>query len=457
MADARPLGMDRPARLAVVIGLVLAPVVGLGVVHSGKWMLAGVAGVTLAMVLLRRPMLGVYSLVVGAFFDSVSITTPFATLGAGDLAALCLTGAWLAHRLVNPRGIRLPERSPLLLGYFVLALASLAFGVAPHTGIGVYARLLTYGLTMIAVVDLVRDIDAIERITVVMALCSLVHAAIGVGFMGSAGRLSGLVGQPNLLGVLIALGVFPTAGWIIRSKNTFIRGALIAACLFMALAIVLTISRGTYIAVGLAFVWWIRRSARLAVALVVVLGATYFTMTHFAQERVNRIETRLQFQDSSVVNRGIVAKNGLLAIAESPLLGVGFGQFGHASDAVDITSEVGRGTHNFYIGTAASTGLPALILLLAFLFSQARRLGRGITMAREKINGVFGDDWARYEWVMALFQTLMLYHAASLMVRGGKRLEWTLFSLYAAVAAVAAVAERAKSEGDKSSATPPDE
>jgi len=417
-------------------------------------MVIGIAVSLLAMFLLRNPLWGVYALVAGAFFDSLSISTPFAILGAGDMAALALNGAWLGHRLVNPRPFRFPERSLLLLGYFVLALASLAFGISPHTGIGVYARLLTYGLTMLAVVDLVRDIKAIERITIVMALCSLVHASIGLGFMSSSGRLSGLVGQPNLLGVLIALGVFPTAAWLIRSKNQFLRVLLAGAFLFMALAIVLTISRGTYIAAGLAFVWWIRRSARLAVAVAVILAATYFTMTNFAQDRVDRIENRLQFQDSSVVNRGIVAKNGLLAIAEAPFLGIGFGQFGHASDAVDITSEVGRGTHNFYLGTAASTGLPALFLLMGFLIAQARRLARGLSVAREKAAGVFGADWARYEWSMALFQTLMLYHAASLMVRGGKRLEWTLFSLYAAVAAVAAVAERAKSAKEQNSEQP---
>ena len=451
MATVTPLGMDRPARIAVAVGLCLAPALGLGVVHSGKWIVAGIAITLLALTLLRQPLVGVYALIVGTFFDTITITTPFATLGAGDVSALALNGAWLGHRLVNPRPLQFPERSGLLLGYFVLAFTSLTFGVAPQTGIGVYARLLTYGLTMVAVVDLVRDIKTVERLTIVMALCGLVHAALGLGFMSSPGRLAGLVGQPNLLGALIALGVFPTAAWLIRSKNQVVRMLLAGAFLFMALAIVFTISRGTYIAAGLAFIWWIRRSARLAIAVTVILGATYFTMVHFAQDRVDRIEHRLRFQDSSVVNRGIVAKNGFLAIAEAPILGVGFGQFGHASDAVNITSEVGRGTHNFYLGIAASTGLPALLLFLWFLSAQARRIGRGLKLAREKAGGVFGPDWARYEWGMALFQTLMLYHSASLMVRGGRRLEWTFFSLYAAMAAISAAAERRRSAQGQSS------
>jgi O-antigen ligase len=278
-----------------------------------------------------------------------------------------------------------------------------------------------------------------------------------MGFMGTSSRLSGLIEQPNLLGVLIALGAFPMAGWLIRTKNLVIRWLLVGCLLVMALAIVLTISRGTYIAVAIGFVWWIRRSIRLALALTLVLGGTYLTMTHYAQDRIDRIERRLQFEDSSVVNRGIVAKNALRAIAEAPFLGIGYGQFGQAHAAVNITREIGRGTHNFYLGTAASTGLPALLLFLAFLFSQARRIGIGLKNARNRVADAFDDNWARYEWAMALFQTLMLYHTSSLMVRGAHSLmEWTFFSLYAALAAVA-VTKKSTSEPAQSSAPLPAE
>jgi len=458
MAGVHLLGMDRPARAAVVGGLCLAPLIGVGIVYSAQWLVLGIVVIGLAVALLRRPVWGVYGLVGGTFFDSIAIETPFAVLGAGDLAALGLIAAWMAHRLINPRGIRIPRRGVLLLGYFVLAFASLATGVSPASAVGGYTRLVIYGITMLAVVDLVRDIDAIERITIIMALCGLLHAIIGLGFMGTTGRLAGLIKQPNLLGVLIALGAFPMAGWIIRAKNQVTRWLLVGCLMLMALGIVLTISRGTYIAVAIGFMWWVRRSVRLALALAIVLGGTFIAMTHFAHDRIDRIERRLEFQDSSVVNRGIVAKNALRTIAEAPLLGIGFGQFGHAHAAVDFTREIGRGSHNFYLGTAASTGLPALLLFLAFLFTQARRIGVGLKNARNQVAGAFEGNWMRYEWAMALFETLMVYHASSLMVRGGQRLmEWTFFSLYAALAAVAVTAKKSTSEPEQSSEPPPAE
>ena len=58
---------------------------------------------------------------------------------------------------------------------------------------------------------------------------------------------------------------------------------------------------------------------------------------------------------------------------------------------------------------------------------------------------------------MALFQTLLVYQASSLMVRGAHSLmEWTFFSLYAAVAAIA-VTKKSTSEPAQSSAPLPAE
>ena len=420
----KPVAMDAPARVVALAGLLAAPLVGLLVVRFGHWPLAAALGLLAALVLVRFPLLGVYGLVAGIFFDELYVPTPFALLGTADLAAFGLIPAWLARRLLAPRALRLPARHGLLWVYLTLAFVSLMFGVAPSTARGNYARLLTYAAALLAVVDLVRTEDALENILRLMALCGLVHASVSLLDPGDSRRLMGLADQPNILGVRIALGALPAAALMQRSRGAARAGWAVALAL-MLVAIALTISRGTYLALAVAFMWWMRRSPRLALVVALAAAATAVGIERFAEERAARIQQRLDFDDSSVTNRGVVARNAARVVIERPLLGVGFGQFRELDRVVGVTSQAGRGSHNFYLGVAASTGLPALLCLLGFVGLQIRRLRAP------------PDAGARLVWLVGVVQALAVYHAASLMVRGGLRLtDWTLFALYAALAAI---------------------
>lgn len=435
--------MDRPAQWVAVGALVFAPILGWAVTQSGPVLLAAAAVVIAGLVLTWRPILGVYGLVAGTFFDEIYVPAGFALLGMADLAAFGLLPAWLARRLLRLGELRLPQLSPLLFAYLALAFASLMLGVAPRGAYGNYARLLTYGAALLAIVDMVRTREAMEHVTLVMALCGLVHALVSVADPGPARRLMGLASQPNILGVRIALGVIPAAGLMIAARRQVVRWAWAAAVLVMLLAVLLTISRGTYLALGIAFAWYLRRDPRVALAAVAAAAIAFVVIDQVAEDRVARIEQRLDFDDSSVTNRGIVARNAITVIGERPVLGVGFGQFRSLNKVVGITSQAGRGSHNFYLGVAASTGLPALLLLVGFALAQARSIGRGLEAARRRD----GPDAAALVRLSAVWQAVMVYHGASLVVRGGLRLtDWTLLGLYAALAwVVTEAAERAAS------------
>ncbi len=418
--------MDAPARLVALAGLLAAPLLGLLVVRFGPWPLAAALGLVAAVVLARRPTLGVYALVGGTFFDELHIPAGFALLGAADLAAFGLIPAWLARRLLAPRDLRLPGGHPLLWIYLALAFASLMLGVAPHTARGNYARLLTYAAALLAVVDLVRTEDVLDGLIRLMALCGLAHAVVALVDPGDARRLMGLADQPNILGVRIALGALPAAALWQRSRGAA-RALWGLALGLMLVAVALTISRGTYLALTAAFVWWMRRSPKLALVVALAGLSTWVGIERFAEERAARIQQRLDFDDSSVTNRGVVARNAGRVVIERPLLGVGFGQFRDLDRVVGVTDQAGRGSHNFYLGVAASTGLPALACLLGFVGWQLRRLRAP------------PDAGPRLVWLVAVVQALAVYHMTSLLVRGGLRLtDWTLFALYASLAAVIA-------------------
>ena len=160
------------------------------------------------------------------------------------------------------------------------------------------------------------------------------------------------------------------------------------------------------------------------------------SLDRIAGDRVERIERRLEFQGSSVINRGQVAVNALMAVSASPLFGVGFGQFNQLDDVIEITAEAGRGGHSFYLSTAASAGLPALLAFLLFGYGQFRQFGA----SRRAIFAVQGHARTSHIsqqrlWILDIFQAMSVFHGCHLIVRGSQRwLDWLMFALYAAAA-----------------------
>jgi O-antigen ligase len=379
-----------------------------------------------------RPALSLYALIIGTFFDALNLDVGFAKLGAGDLGALLVLGTWMGARVLRGRRIRWPQSSSLLVLYFSLALASLMLGIAPTRGYGFFIRLCTYGLCLLAVVDLLRDLKTFERLTIVLVLCSVGHAIIGFATIeGGNARMYGLIDQPNILGVQLAFGLIPLVAWMTRAQNVAYRWMLGFLFVMLLFSVVLTMSRGTYVSLTVAFLWWVRGSRRVALGVAVAGITALVLLGQFAEQRVERIEKRLEFGDDSVVNRRVVAGNALQAILHHPLLGVGFGQFEDLDKAVSVTAEKGRGAHNFYLGTAASTGLPALICLLLFAIMQAIAINRRRKVLRTRD----GPDVWRVDWLLSTVQIMMIFHAVNLGMRGSQRLtEWAMLSLYAAAA-----------------------
>ena len=132
------------------------------------------------------------------------------------------------------------------------------FGVDPSIAQGGFVRLVIYGVTVV-VVDLLRPVK--RPISVTHSRChSLIHAVVALGMGAGANyRLGGLVEQPNLPGAKIAFGLFLMVAWYLRTQSKY-AVALIIAISVMLIAMILTISRGTYASVTLAFLWMARRN-----------------------------------------------------------------------------------------------------------------------------------------------------------------------------------------------------
>lgn len=426
------LNLDTPA-VASVIGLfVLAPVLAYAAVTSPKLALVLTLTAVFELALLRRPHWGLYFIVAAQFFDSIYLPAGFAALGLGDFAAFAVLPVWVLHRLIKPQGLRLPKGWQLIGLFVLLTGISVILGVKPSVAYGPYARVVIYAIALMAMVDLAQKEGLLIRVAWIMAVCGTVHAVIALVGGSATMRLGGLFDQPNSLGAILSFGVIPAIGLLLRPQRVLVRALLAVAVSLMLVAIVFTVSRGTYIALSVSLLWWLRRYRRFVIVAMVAGGAAFGVLAAKQEQQVDFISQRIEMDDTSVTNRWQVVQNAFEVIQARPIFGVGFGQFREMDQAVDVRREARRTSHNFYLGMAAASGIPALLTLLWFIGIQVQRM----RAASRRAKAAGGEQGEYNAWVVNMLQALALCHGVSLMVRGGSRItEWTMLALYCCAAA----------------------
>jgi O-antigen ligase len=273
------------------------------------------------------------------------------------------------------------------------------------------------------------------------------HAVYALGTWPGSGRIEGLPIQSNALAALLAMCAIPSVGIMLNTQRRAVRVLVAGAIGLMLITIVLTISRGTYISFSLAMFWWLRRSRRMLIVLALAAAGLAWFLGGQVQT-ADRIRTRFQMRDNSVVNRIKVQQNALRAVLERPVLGLGFAQFAEIERAVDVNAEGGRGSHNFYLGQLASTGIPATLLLFAFVLAQFRPLWQR--------DGPLSHLPPADRWLVDVLQALAIYQTVSLAVRNlFRQTEWLVLGIYCALLAIAMARARAyQSSGISNSPSP---
>lgn len=407
----------------------------LGILSAAQPLLALGLGLALSVgaLLMLRPTLGVYLLILGGYYDVFFLPTGFALLGPGDFAAFAVLPTWLLHVLSRKRPYTPPKHWPLLALFVLLSLLSLAFGIDSASGRGPYLRMVTYVLAMFALVDLCREHTTLQRALYLMVACALGHALISMAIGGGQLRNGGLFDEPNVLAHHLNLGALACAGLLIHPTQRVQRAPLTFALALILLGIVLTISRGAYLSLGVGLFWMLRRQRWAIVAALIVAGLTFTLVQSLDPARGDFIERRMQMNDSSVSIRWQTYQNALKAIAEHPYLGIGYAQFTQLEKVLDLPGERGRGAHNYYLAIFAETGVIAALCLFGFVSLHGLRLHR----TRRRLASAAADDeppdlnQRLAHWLTTVFQAMLLYHAIWLLVSGGNRVfDWTVLGLY---------------------------
>ncbi|MCA9973664.1 MAG: O-antigen ligase family protein [Anaerolineales bacterium] len=375
---------------AVVAGLLLAyggPLIGLAA------LLAGGA----ALVVLRDVELGFWGVI------AVVCLLPFATLPVDigitptflDVALGAVAGVWLLRLATGQQRtvVTAPITLPLVV-FILAAIFSFIFGLAngplTPTLLRKFAELLLSLGFVVVVVDFCRDWRRLERLVRVILLAGAAAALLAIGLwllpddtantllnalqrLGYPGgwviryieenpelaeRAIGTSVDPNVLGGLLLMIGALAGPQVVAKRPLFPRWLSLGIFGALALALVLTFSRGAMVGLvaGLGFVALLRYRRLIPYMLG---GALLLLLLPIAQEYILRFVEGIQGQDLATQMRFGEYKDALILIGRFPIFGVGF------AGTPDI--DIYLGVANVYLTIAQLMGLVGLGIFLAVM------------------------------------------------------------------------------------------
>ncbi|CAG0934597.1 hypothetical protein TFLX_03571 [Thermoflexales bacterium] len=407
---------------AAILGLsvVVALLGGLFVaLLSGPIALGAILGLIILVMILRRIEIGYAALIV------VICLLPFAALPVNfafkptflDLVLVAVFGVWLLERATGKLGgfVNTPLTLPVL-AFLAMALATFIAGLAnaplTQTVARHFAEIILSILLFFLITDTVRKAQRLSQVTRLLIMGGSLAALIAVilyllpdqtsmevlsrlrifNYPEGPGvlryirddpslpqRATGTAIDPNALGGLLIMMITLAIPQLFTTRPVLRRGWLIVGLGLMALALLLSFSRGSFLGVGVALgvVGVVRYRKLLAImvlalALVLLLPQTQGYVTHFFDGL--QVLGNAEGGDLSTQMRMGEYSDALILIQRYPILGVGF----TGTPDIDTYLKVA----NLYLMIASEMGLVGLatfLMVMATLFISAWRVRKRIS------------------------------------------------------------------------------
>jgi O-antigen ligase len=411
VSDRRWLSTAAIIALSVVVALSGGLFVAL---LGGPIALGAILGLIVLVLILRRIEIGYAALI------AVVCLLPFAALPVNfafkptflDVVLIAVFGVWLLERATGKLGGFVNTSLTLpVLAFLALALATFIAGLgnAPptQTVLRHFAEVILSILLFFLITDTVRDrprLDLVTRLLIIGGSLAALLAVIlyllpdqtsmellsrlkvfnypeGPGVLryirddpSLPQRATGTSIDPNGLGGLLILTLTLAAPQLFAKRPLLRRGWLIIGLGLMALALLLSFSRGSFLGAGVALVvLGVVRYRKLlvilvaALALVLILPQTQSYVTHFFQGL--EVLQDAQGGDLSTQMRIGEYSDALILIQRYPILGVGF------TGTPDIDTYLKAA--NLYLMITSQmglVGLAAFSIVMATLFGSAWRI-----------------------------------------------------------------------------------
>lgn len=392
-----PKKTDRTALLVTAFFACLLGFVVVKEIEMPQWVLI-TAIVTGSLVLLikslSQPELVTYALVAYLPF-SRELAGDFAGAGTAlnltNVLLVFITLVWISGRYAKdePLWLKTPVNGPLIM-FLLLGLASVFRGTyfgSDYIGYAIieYKRWTTPFVLYFFILNTVKERETIKNIVFIIVLVCTVAALmaiydyIEVGNVSSLekARVGGIVDQPNMLAAFFNYYMFIPFGFFIMNMSKIMYWGLLIPFLLQFRGIMVTFSRGGYLAFALAL--YAITFFRSRILFLLLLAATGLAVLNpmllpagiryrmgQTLEHKSSYSTEVEFEEenleSSSRTRVEIWKAGLQIVKDYPMWGVGYGLFQAALSHYWEGGE--RDAHNTYLIIAAEMGIPALIVFL---------------------------------------------------------------------------------------------
>lgn len=200
-----------------------------------------------------------------------------------------------------------------------------------------------------------------------------------------------IYGNPNDLAAHTILVLGPAlALWTGAPRGSPIRWVALASAALLTLVIVLTESRGAFVALGVmalpTTITLVRRRPRAIAGVAAVLGLVLYLAPASFWARMQGLRKATSVAtigemdpEGSARQRFAVLQTATRIIRDHPVLGVGLGAYEVAQYRYNPSLGY-LDTHNTYLNVLAETGLPGLVLFLALIINVLR----GVQHARRR-------------------------------------------------------------------------
>ncbi|MBI4301470.1 MAG: O-antigen ligase family protein, partial [Chloroflexi bacterium] len=388
------------------------------------WATAGAIGATTLVLSLIRWEYALYLLILVIPLRPLQeLTIGPLTITLTEAVVALLTLTWLVARLTD-REIRLkftPLFPPMVV---VLGVFLLSTSLAPSLRLSLKetAKWLELMVVYLLVASTVKERRQFYTIIALMMVAGVVEALVGgYQFIRGVGppsfilggrfmRAHGTFGQPNpyagYLGLSLALGGGILVATLSKRRSRSIIIIMAFSLAVLLLAVLLSLSRGAWLAISLAFIIILLIHNRqlllgllfgglvvtllLAVGLDEALPVPVIARLSLLKDYFGWFDVRGVFatsQNWAIVERMAYWQAAAEMFRDHPLLGVGIGNFGYfypqyALPDWDIPA---IHAHNYYLNLLAEVGVVGLAAYLGFLLTTFSYVGRSLRQAKARI------------------------------------------------------------------------
>lgn len=314
--------------------------------------------------------------------------TPIPGLNVLNVLLFSIFGTYTLSRVMARQPLMRPNMLGSAIGFLLLlaALSIVRGGVWP-TGLGYNAaaaalqlfRAGTTFATYFIVLAMARGQGDRRRVTyaVLAGLVAESLVTVALGRNGSGARATGSLGQANELGAYLALFSVVAISLVAGVKHVLGKTLLLGIWLLGSFAIILSLSRGSMLALlaGTVLVTW-RGTRVLLGGLLVVLLLSPLWMPDYLKDRIAQSTEQTEEAgisvDSAAEKRLETWQTIFKVVEDHPLEGVGFTGLGYVLP--DLGAELGLAdikdsAHNTYLRMLSEMGIFGLGLFVWLLWS----------------------------------------------------------------------------------------